>query len=367
MAHWRTEYANASRPDKSRILNSVCEATEWNRKYAIGVLGREAPAVKSRQTRRRKVHFGPNEEAALVKVWRHSDYLASKRLAPFLEEFVTSLERHGELTLAESTRAKLIRMSPATIDRLLKRHRSTHPRAVSMTRPGSLLKKQVAVRMGNGWQDDRPGYCEIDSVAHCGGSMEGEFFWTLSVTDVCTGWYEGAPMRTKGQAETLRQLQSIRSRLPFNILGLDSDNGSEFLNWHLVKFCEENKIQFTRCRPYHKNDQCRVEQKNASIVRRHTGYARYESETHFKLLHKIYGLLRLLVNFFEPSLKGKNKAMTPYRRLIATGTLSEEQTHKLQEIYLALNPVSLRRELNKTKAELFELGNLVSFLDEATE
>ena len=131
MAHWRTEYAKASRQDKSRILNSVCEATEWNRKYAIGVLGRDAPAVKSKQKRRRKVYYGPNEEAALVKVWRHSDYLASKRLAPFLEEFVISLERHGELTLTESTRAKLIKMSPATIDRLLKRHRSTHPRTQS--------------------------------------------------------------------------------------------------------------------------------------------------------------------------------------------------------------------------------------------
>ena len=366
VARWRAEYVVASRLEKGRILNSVCDATEWNRKYAIGALAKQ-PVASPKQKRKRKQTYGPNEEAALVKVWRLSDYLASKRLAPFLEEFVTSLERHSELSLPETTRAKLVVMSASTIDRLLKKHRSSHPRSLSMTRPGSLLKKHVAVRMGNGWNDDRPGYFEIDSVAHSGGSTEGEFFWTLSLIDVCTGWYEGAPLRTKGQAETLRQLKSVRARLPFKILGLDSDNGSEFLNWHLVKFCEENGIQFTRCRPYHKNDQCRVEQKNASVVRRHTGYARYDSENQFKLLIKIHGLLRLLVNFFEPSLKGKQKAMTPYRRLLATGTLDEEQRNKLQEIYAGLNPVSLRRELNKTKAELYELGNLVSFLDDASE
>ena len=188
-----------------------------------------------------------------------------------------ALERHQELTLPEPTRTKLMKMSASTMDRLLRRHRHLKGRGVCATRPGGLLKSQVAVRLANGWDDSRPGYGEIDCVAHCGERFEGEFFHTVGFIDIATGWSEFRPLKAKGQKETLIALQGICKSLPFKVLGLDSDNGSEFLNWHLVNFCQGQDIQLTRGRPYHKNDQCRIEQKNGAIVRKHAGYRRYDT------------------------------------------------------------------------------------------
>lgn len=362
---WRAEYGLASKKDKGHVLDSLCEATGWNRKHAIAAI-KELPVVPPKRRRQRKRRYGVNEEAALVKVWKLSDYLASKRLAPFMEEFLEVLERHEELKFGEPIRSRLAQMSASTIDRLLKRHRHQRPKPMSSTRPGALLKSQVAIRRGTGWDENRPGFCEVDTVAHNGGDCREGHFFTLSLTDICTGWTETAPLRSKGQHETRRQLQSIRARLPFELLGIDSDNGGEFMNWHLANFCLDKGIQFTRCRPYIKNDQCYIEQKNSSVVRKHTGYGRYETDRQFGLLAKIHGLLRLLVNFFEPSLKGKEKAMTPYRRLLAANLLTETQADVLKETYLSLNPVSLRTELLKAKMELYELESLVSFLNDAT-
>jgi len=365
LARYHAEYRASDRKEKGRILDSLCQATGWNRKYAVGRLcGPLRPRQKVR--RRRKRIYGPNEEAALVKVWRLSEFLTGKRLAPFMGEFLEALERHNELRLPEPTRSKLLRMSAATINRLLGRYRHLKGRGICSTRPGGLLKSQVAVRLANGWDDKRPGFGEIDCVAHCGERYEGEFFHTVGYTDIATGWSEFRPLRAKGQKETTTALKSIRQSLPFKILGLDSDNGSEFLNWHLYNFCVDEEIQLTRCRPYHKNDQCRIEQKNGAIVRRHIGYKRLDTEEQFRLLGRAYSLLKYLVNFFEPSAKGKEKAMTPYRRLLAAGVLDEEAQEQLDETYRALNPVQLRRDLLKIKMELGGFSNLVSFLDEAT-
>ena len=364
LARYQAEYGLADRKGKGRVLDSLCQATGWNRKYAIERLGTPIiPKVRSRRRRRRI--YGVNEEAALVKVWKLSDFLTGKRLAPFMGEFIEALERHGELKLPEPTRSKLLKMSASTINRLLARHRHLKGKGVCATRPGGLLKSQVAVRLANGWDDSRPGFGEIDCVSHCGECYEGHFFHTVGYTDVATGWSEFRPLRAKGQKETTTALKSIKSSLPFPILGLDSDNGSEFLNWHLANFCQTENIQFTRCRPYHKNDQCRIEQKNGAIVRRHAGYRRYETEEQFKLLSRMYSLLKYVVNFFEPSAKGKDKALTPYRRLLASGVLDEATAKDLEEIYLSLNPVQLRRDLLKIKMELAGLSEMVRFLNEA--
>jgi hypothetical protein len=282
-----------------------------------------------------------------------------------MEEFLTILERHDELKLLEPTRTKLTQMSAATMDRLLKKHRSRFGKGIKRERPGNLLKKQIAVHVG-AWHEDRPGFCEVDTVAHCGNSTEGEHFWTLSMTDMATGWFESMPLRNRSQAESLTAIRSIGARLPFALLGLDADNGSEFVNWHLKHYCDAQKIGLTRCRPYHKNDQCRIEQKNSSVVRKHTGYGRYEHERQFTLLRKIHGLLRLTVNYFEPSSRKGDLARTPYRRLIQSGVLSHDKQSELEEKYLALNPIALRRELREAKMELFEIESLVSFLNEAT-
>jgi hypothetical protein len=364
VARYQLEYKGAGRKAKSGILDALCQATGWNRKYAVGRLAKPLPPRQKVRRNRSRI-YGVNEEAALVKVWILSEFLTGKRLAPFIEEFVEALERHGEISLPAPVRSKLLRMSAATMDRLLRRHRHVRGKGVCATKPGGLLKSQVAIRLANGWDDSRPGFGEIDCVAHCGERFEGEFFHTLGYTDVATGWSEFRTLRAKGQKETLTALQSICKSLPFHVLGLDSDNGSEFLNWHLVNFCAEGNIQFTRCRPYHKNDQCRIEQKNGAIVRRHLGYKRYDTDRELKLMNRAYSLLKYLVNFFEPSAKGKEKAMTPYRRLLASGILGQKAQAELEEIYYALNPVQLRRDLLKIKMELGEFENLVRFLDEA--
>lgn len=356
VARWRGEYSQATKSRKGEILELLCQETGWHRKYAMAAL-RDLPVAAPKRGRKRRPKYGPNEEAALVKVWLLSDGLASKRLAPFMEEFIEALERHGELKLPATTRAKLIQMSAATMDRLLKRHRTSYAKGVCATRPGNLLKKQIAVHTG-AWNEDRPGYFEVDTVAHCGGSLEGEFFWTLSMTDIL-------PLRNKSQAEALTAIRSIKNRLPFPLLALDSDNGSEFINWHLKNFCDAENIGLTRCRPYHKNDQCRIEQKNGHVVRKHTGYARYQSERQLTLLRRIHGLLRLTVNFFEPSARGKDKPQTPFQRLMSTKTMHQTQAEELMRTYQELNPVTLRKELREAKMELFELESLVSFLNEA--
>lgn len=365
LGHYHSEYRSSDRATKGRILDALCEATGWHRKYAVGKLS-SALVPRKRSRRKRKRRYGPNEEAALVKVWKLSDYMTGKRLAPFIQEFVEALERHSELQLPEPTRTRLLQMSAATMDRLLRSHRHLRGRGVCSTRPGSLLKSQVAVRLANGWDDARPGFGEIDCVAHCAERYEGEFFHTVGYTDVATGWSEFRPLRSKGQKETTTALESIRKSLPFQLLGLDSDNGSEFINWHLAKYCQEKGIQLTRCRPYHKNDQCRIEQKNGAIVRKHAGYARYETQEQFKLLTRLYSILKYLVNFFEPSAKGKSKPMTPYRRLLESGILDPNAAKQLHETYMALNPVQLRRDLLKVKAELGGLNAMVSFLNEAS-
>jgi hypothetical protein len=362
LERYRPDYFGGTRAEKSRILSLICDSTGWNRKYVIGEM-KGVARTKIRTVRKRKTTYGPNEEAALVKVWRLSGFLASKRLAPFMGEFLDVLIRHGELKFPELVASRLRAMSASTIDRLLRRHRASRPSSPSLTRPGS-LKRQVVIRRGTEWADRVPGFCEVDTVAHCGGDSSGEYYWSLSLTDVETGWYEGAALRTRSQAETLRHIRAIRARLPFELKGIDSDNGGEFLNHHLLKYCRDEKICFTRGRPYVKNDQCRVEQKNGSIVRRHTGYGRYDREAQFKLLTKIYGILRLLVNFFEPSLKAKTKAMTPYRRLLDSGTLTESQQRELEAVYMAINPVTLRNELNHVKLELLEIQTLVKTDDD---
>ena len=211
-------------------------------------------------------------------LWRASNHLCSKRLAPFLPELAAALERHpghrrwpqNELALAQSTRDKLLTLSPTTCDRLLEeqRERARPARGVATTKPGTLLKHQIPVRTFADWHESerRLGFCEVDLVAHCGGSAAGEYLHSLTLTDLFTGWTECVPVANRGQIAVCAAIEAARRRLPFVLLGLDSDNGAEFLNGHLnghlLRYCQANQITFTRGRPYTKNDQCHVEQKN---------------------------------------------------------------------------------------------------------
>jgi len=261
-------------------------------------------------------------------------------------------------------------MSASTIDRILRRWRgSGRRRGLSTTKPGTLLKNSIPVRTFSDWNENKPGFLEADLVAHCGDSAEGFYLTTLSTVDVATGWCEPVAVWGKGQDRVGGAIYDVRKRLPMPLLGLDSDNGSEFINQSLYDYCRRNGITFTRSRSYKKNDSCHVEQKNWSVVRRVIGYDRFSSKEAFKTLDDVYTLLRLYINFFQPVLKlaGKSRngakvhkiydtAQTPYQRLLKSGVLAEDKKRELANIYGALNPVTLLKQIRQSVEHLWTLA-----------
>jgi len=260
-------------------------------------------------------------------------------------------------------------MSASTIDRILRRWRHGPRRHLSTTKPGTLLKDAIPVRTFSEWDDKRPGFLEVDLVAHCGDSVEGFYLTTLSAVDVTTGWCEPVAVWGKGQERVGGAVHRLRQNLPMPMLGLDSDNGSEFINQNLYNYCRSWGITFTRSRSYKKNDSCHVEQKNWSVVRRVVGYDRFSSKAAFQALGDVYTLLRLYVNYFQPVLKlvaktrrgakvhkVYDKAQTPYQRLLLSGVLTEEKQRELANIYQFLNPVTLLEQIRQTVAHLWTLA-----------
>ena len=294
------------------------------------------------------------------------DGICGKRLAPYLEEIVPTLERLGELRLDKVTRRKLIGISPATIDRMLAPARKRYQlRARSQTKPGTLLKHQIPIRTFSDWDELRPGFIEVDLVSHEGGNARGDYAYTLDATDVCTAWTETEAVRNRAERWVFAGLERVKERFPFDIIGIDSDNGGEFINNHLFRYCTENKITFTRSRPYRKNDNCFVEQKNYSVVRRAVGYRRYDTPCDLEVLNELYAVLRLFTNYFQPSMKliektrngskvhkRYDRARTPYRRALDSGTVPEEAKQKLRETHATLNPVKLGREISRLQDRL---------------
>lgn len=363
----RQRYRQATRPDKSRILDEFVAMTGYDRKYAIAVLN-HPPQPRVTRPRYKARRYTPAVKDALVKLWQVADGICAKRLVPALPSLVDALERHGELALEAQTKALLLCLSPATADRLLpsERRRAT-PRGLSTTKPGTLLKAQIPIRTWADWDDARPGFVEIDLVAHCDDSLGGEFLYSLNVTDVATQWTEGEALLNRWQHAVTQALERIRTRLPFALLGIDSDNGSEFINANLLRYCEDQHLTFTRSRPYKKNDQAHVEQKNWTIVRRYVGYDRFEGRAAQQALTALYGVVRLYVNFFLPVLKlvekervdGKvrkkyDTATTPYQRVLDSGILAEADTQELTEMYHTLNPAALKRRLDQLQATLWQ-------------
>jgi hypothetical protein len=301
-----------------------------------------------------------------------SDWLCGKRLAPFLAELVPALEAEGVLVIDDATRAQLLEMSPATIDRRLQPFRlQMRPHGLSTTKPGTLLKQQVPIRTYTPWEEQQPGFVEIDLVAHCGTSTAGHYLNTLTVTDVATAWTECSGVWGKGQQRVFTALEEVRQRLPFPLLGIDSDNGSEFLNAQLVRYCTEQEITFTRSRPYWKNDQAHVEQKNWSVVRRLVGYGRYESEAALAQLNTLYRLLRIWTDHWQPTLKLVSKERdgakvrkrydsprTPYRRVRDGLDLAEEARAQLDTDHTRWTPVALRSALDRETDALWRLQHL---------
>jgi len=364
----RGRYLLVSKAEKGKILDEFTKVIGCHRKAAIRLLRRGHQANPKRRGRSRQYDITVAE--ALKAVWEATDRLCSKRLHPFLPELVTILRRHGSVALAADIEARLCQMSPSTIDRLLRPWRRVGGRRpFSTTKPGSLLKRSIPIRTFADWEEDRPGFLEVDLVPHCGESGEGFYLTTLSAVDVATGWSECIGVWGKGQSRVCAAVHRIRQRLPFPLLGLDSDNGSEFINHHLYSYCQREKITFTRSRAYKKNDGCHVEQKNWSVVRRLVGYDRYNSQAALEALNRVYDLTRLYVNFFQPVMKLVSKsrhgakvhkvydrARTPYQRLLEAGVLTQAKRQELAATYYGLNPVLLLRQINDNLEYLWMLA-----------
>jgi hypothetical protein len=348
-AHWKM---------RRQIITQFVLATGYRRSYASYVLCHPPRSLRKKVGRQRRSTYGVVQDK-LIKLWGFSNFAAGKRLVGMIPSYIETLTRDKELFLLSSEKQLLLKISAATIDRLLKGERKkVFGKGKTTTKPGTLLKHQIPIHVFTRWNDRKPGFGEIDLVAHCGISVKGEFAYTLDFIDLDTNWNECVAFLGRGENNAQKALVIIRERLPFALLGIDSDNGEEFINWHLYRWCKKEEITFTRCREYHKNDQAHVEEKNWSVVRRYTGYKRFETGEQVELFNKLYCVLRLYFNFFQATLKlekkervhGKvkriyPKAKTPYQRVLEHPDIPEENKEKLREQYKILNPAKLLREI----------------------
>lgn len=371
----KTRYLKADKAAKSIMLNEFCQNTGYNKKYAIRILAADhsyKPKIINR-----KVHYVYTNEDIywLKKVWEIMDYSCGQRLAPQMPEIISKLIRFKELKMPIATQEKLKQITSSTIDTRLKNYRSEIRRTInSTTKPGSLIKKQIPIRTSS-WDEQRIGCCELDTVAHCGDNAGGEFIASLDLTDILTGWTETEAIMGKAQGRIIEALDNIKNRLPFPLLAIDPDNGSEFINWQLYKYCVERSVEFTRGRPYAKNDNAHIEQKNWTNVRKVFGYKRRETERELLLMNDLYrNEIRLYKNFFMASVKliekkrvgprGEkikriyDKAKTPYQRVLECIQVNKADKQKLKEQYDTLNPAELRRNI-LTKLKKLNKANQV--------
>jgi hypothetical protein len=368
-------YLKVGLKDKSAMLKEFVNNTGYHQKYAIRILaaGHEYKA----KSINRKVHYiYTNEDVFwLKKIWEIMDYPCGQRLAPQLPEIIAKLVHFKELNIPKMAQEKLKYIGSSTIDSRLQNFKSELRRKLnSTTKPGSLIKKQIPIRTSS-WNEQRIGYCELDTVAHCGESAAGEFISSLDLTDILTTWTETEAILGRAQSRVIVGLENIKSRLPFSLAAIDPDNGSEFINWQLFRYCLERQIEFTRGRPYAKNDNAHIEQKNWTHVRKIFGYKRRETEKELELMNDLYrNEIRLYQNFFMASVKlidkkrvGRNgekikriydRAKTPYQRVLECDQVSEETKTKLKEQYSQQNPADLRRRI-QTKLEKLNRANQI--------
>ena len=364
LADLRQDYETAYRKKRSQLLNGIVTATGYNRKYAISLLN-SCPSDSPAKRNRRKV-YDSDVADALKQIWIAANCICPKRLVPFLPSLLESMERFGHLKLDESVREKLLCMSSSTAERLIRAEQNRKGR--SLTRPGSLLRVQMPVKTFTKWDGDKPGFFEIDLVAHCGKDTSGRFLNTLTITDIATGWTELGAVLYRNEDLVRIALDDLVSVLPFRMRGIDTDNGGEFLNHGMISWCNARRITFTRSRAHHKNDQAHVEEKNGSIVRRLIGYDRFEGNKSRECLEELYRVTRLYINYFQSSMKLINKtsvgarvrklydeARTPLERLLTFRSVPRRIRNELLNEFTNLDPVALLAEMATLQKKFWRL------------
>jgi len=364
----RRRYCAATGAEKRKILDEFIAVTGYHQKSAIRALNAE-PIAKRRQTRVRASLYDDAVRAALIVLWEASDRVCGKRLRALLPILLPALERNGHLHLGEPMRQKILAMSASTIDRLLRVPRST-TRLRKSRRAVPEARRRVPVRTFADWNEPPPGSMEMDCVAHCGEVNRGSYVNSLVLTDIASGWTESAPLVVRESGLLVETLDRIRLGLPFALRALDVDNGSEFVNESLIHYCLSHGIELTRSRPYRKNDQAWIEQKNGAVVRKLLGYRRFQGIAAAQAITRLYGASRLFVNFFQPSFKLAEKhrqgaqvskryhpPQTPCERLLQAESLPEAAKTKLREVVSALDPLKLLEEIRAVQAYLVTLAD----------
>lgn len=360
----RNEYLKIKqKKERGRLLDEAEKRTELHRKYLIAKLKPKSNLDKQPYERKqRKEFYDKPVKAALVVCWRIFDRPCGERLKPILTDEVDRLRKLNELTCSDRVAQKLKTISCKTIDNALK-HQKEVERINNKykKKDNPLLYQIIPVKTPDEWDRSKLGNTQIDLVEHCGQSARGEYLCTLSTTDIATGWWEGEAILGRGQLNTTSGLDRAKNRYPFPWLGIHPDNGTEFLNYHLFDYCHKQGLEFTRSRPYKKNDNCFVEQKNKTHVKRFVGWLRYDTTQEQRILNNLYrNELRLFKNFFQPQIKLKekirikgkihrkhHKAKTPYQRVMENKNVPEGTKQKLKKIYDNLNPAELKREIDK--------------------
>lgn len=357
-------YKKASKKEKRMILNEIVGVTGYNRKHAIVILGKKLGRKKS--VKRYRISKYQPVRWQLRKLWIISNFASGKRLVPALPIYLDALLRHKELKVKAWEKKLLLSISAATCDRLLKvDRRRINIKGRSRTKPGTLLKHQIPIKMWTDWDDAKPGFLEIDSVHHCGGDLNGDYIYTLDTQDVATGWNECCAHLGKGEIRTIQALETIRKRLPFPLLGIDFDCGGEFVNYHLIRYSQRNQITYTRAREGMKNDQNYIEQQNYSVVRRFVGYTRLDTQEQLAILNELYEKLSSYQNFFQPVMRLKEKIRdgahvtrkyakpkTAYQRVLESPDISDGVKQNLKGRFLTLNPLKLIIEITSLGKKL---------------
>lgn len=367
LAALRDDYRRADKRQKTRLLNEARRRTHLNRKVLIRKLGHPAPVRERKKRGPRQRVYGAEVQCALIRAWEIFDFPCGQRLAPALRQEVGRLRRQGELRCSEAVAEKLERISARTIDRLLSRERRV--RCLRRGRRASvhpLLYQKIPVKVASEWDTTEVGNVQLDYVGHCGRSTGGEYLHTLSAADIARGWWEGEPILGRSQKVTQEGLDEIRRRLPFRLLEIHPDNDSGMINDLVWRYCRDRKVKMSRSRPYKKNDNAWVEQRNWTHVRQVVGYSRLETREQLAILRELYDASRLYKNFFQPTLKLKAKvrvggriqrryeeARTPYRRLLESGQLTAAACRRLQAQYAGLNAAELRRKVETLRNRLW--------------